>query len=107
MLVCKYVDEDSSAAMPAAMGSAGVAPKANLGEHTCTSPPSVNKAAHSSFENKRRHHQKSKKGVSVAPEIGHVSTKSFIEKGINLSRVSGHKIWSTVNVKSIYFFSTE
>ena len=30
--------------------------------------PSVNKAAHSGFETKRRRHQKSKAGVSVAPQ---------------------------------------
>ena len=30
--------------------------------------PSVNKAAHSGFETQRRHHRKSKTGVSVAPQ---------------------------------------
>ena len=30
--------------------------------------PSVNKAAHSGFETKRRYHQKSKTGLSVAPQ---------------------------------------
>ena len=31
-------------------------------------PSSVNKAAHSDFETQRRHHQKSKTGVSVGPQ---------------------------------------
>ena len=42
--------------------------------------PSVNKAAHSGFETQRRHHQKSKTGVSVAPQKGHASAKYFKEK---------------------------
>ena len=47
MLVCKYVDENSSAAMLVAKRSADVTPEVNLKEHTSHMPlPSVNKAAH-------------------------------------------------------------
>ena len=47
---------------------AGVTPGVNLGEHTLDmSLPSANKGAHSGFETQRRHHQKSKIGVSVVP----------------------------------------
>ena len=48
MLICKYVDENGSAAMLAAKRLAGVAPEVNLGEHTShMSLQSANKAAHS------------------------------------------------------------
>ena len=39
--------------------------------------PSGNKAAHFGFETQRRRHQKSKTGVSVAPQKGLVSSKNF------------------------------
>ena len=55
--------------MLAAKRSAGVAPKVNLRKCVIGTPlPSVNKAAHSGIETQRRRHQKSKTGVSVAPE---------------------------------------
>ena len=58
------------ATMLATKRLAGVTPEVNLREHvTCTLPPSVNKAAHSGLKTQRRHHQKSKTGVSVAPQI--------------------------------------
>ena len=44
--------------MLVAKRSAGIAPEV----------PSVNQAAHSGFETQRRHHQKSKTWVSVAPQ---------------------------------------
>ena len=57
------------AAMLAAKRSASVAPEVNLrGRISCTPLPSVNKAAHPGFETQIRHHQKSKTGVSVAPQ---------------------------------------
>ena len=60
-----------SNAMLAIKKSAGVTPEVNLGEHvTCTPLPSANKAAHSGFETQKRHHQKSKTWVSVAPQKG-------------------------------------
>ena len=39
--------------------------------------PTVNKAAHFGFENQRRHHQKSKNGVLVDPQKGHMSFKKI------------------------------
>ena len=66
--------------MLAAKRSAGVAPEVNL--WVCVThmpPPSVNKAAHSGFETQRRHHQKSKTGVSVAPQEGHVLKQFFFK----------------------------
>ena len=45
--------------------SVGVAPEVSLRQLTSrTSPPNLNKAVHSGFENQRRRHQKSKTGVS-------------------------------------------
>ena len=69
MPACRYVEEKGSAAMLAAKRSAGVTLEVNLKE--CIAhmpPPSMNKAAPSGFETQRRHHQKSKTGVSVAPQ---------------------------------------
>ena len=58
--------------------SAGVIPEVNLWE--CTSympPPCANKATHSGFETQRRHDQKSKTGVSVAPYKNMCPPKMF------------------------------
>ena len=69
---------DSLAAMLATKRSAGVAPEVNLRECvTHTPPPSLNKATNSGFETQRRRHQKSKTGVSVAPQKG---LQNFFEK---------------------------
>ena len=63
------MEEIGSAGMLAAKRSAGVTPEVNLRECVaCMPPPSANKDAHSGFETQRRHHQKSKTGVSVAPQ---------------------------------------
>ena len=52
--------------MLVAKRSAGVAPEVNLRECVTYKPlPSVNKDAHSDFETQRRHHQKSKTGVTL------------------------------------------
>ena len=60
---------------------AGVAPEVNLREHiSCMPPPSVNKDAHFGFETQRRYYQKSKIGVSEAPQKGLLSSKTFILK---------------------------
>ena len=70
--------KDGSAAMLAAKRSAGVTPEVNLRRHvTCTALLSANKAAHSGFETQRRCHQKSKTGVSVAPQKEPMSSKNF------------------------------
>ena len=58
--------------------STGVAPEVNLRERIShMPPPSANKAAHSGFETERRRHQKSKIGVSMAPQKGLMSSKKF------------------------------
>ena len=70
-----------SGAMLAVKRSAGVAPEMNLREHISHTPlPSVNKAVHSGFETQKKCHQKSKTGVSVAPQIGVMSSKFFKKK---------------------------
>ena len=75
------MEENGSATMLAAMRSAGDAPEVNLKECvTHTPPPSANKAAHSGFETQRRHHQKSIRGISVAPQKGLVSSKNLFKK---------------------------
>ena len=67
-----------SAAMLAAKRSAGVAPDVNLREHiSCAPLPTANKAAHSGFETQSRCHQKSKWGVSVAPQKELMSSNNF------------------------------
>ena len=65
----RYMVENGLAAMLATKRSGSVTPEMNLREHVkCMPPPSVNKAGHSGFETpQRRHHQKSKTGVSMAP----------------------------------------
>ena len=78
---CRYVEEISLAAMLATKRLAGVKAEVNLRE-TCTPPSSANKAAHSGFETQRRHHQKSKTGVSVAPQKGLMSSKIFLKKDL-------------------------
>ena len=68
-------------AMLATKSLAGVTPEVNVRECvTCMPLPSANKAAHSIFETQRRHHQKSKTGVSVAPQKGLMSAKVFFKK---------------------------
>ena len=68
---CRYVEENSLAAMLATKRSADVTPDVNLREHiTCAPLSSTNKVDHSGFETQRRHHQKSKTGESVAPQKG-------------------------------------
>ena len=72
-----YMEEIGSAAMLAAKGLAGVTPEVNFRECvTCMPPTNNNNAAHSSFETQRRHHQKFKSRVSVAPQKGLMSSKN-------------------------------
>ena len=51
---------------------------------SCTPLPSANNADHSGFETLRKRHQKSKTGVSVAPEKGLTSTKNCLKKELYL-----------------------
>ena len=67
--------------MLAAKRLACVSPEVNLREHVTHTPlPSWNKTAHSGFETQRRRHQKSKTGVSVAPQKGLMSLQKFFLK---------------------------
>ena len=67
----RYIEENSLATILAAKRSVGVAPEVNLKVCVKHMPlPSMNKATHSGFEIQRRHHQKSKTGISVAPQKG-------------------------------------
>ena len=75
MSACRYVEEIGLAAILAAERLAGVTPEVNLSKHvTRMSLPSANKALKAKkykqgcFETQKRHHQKSKTGVSVAPQ---------------------------------------
>ena len=90
MPACRYVKEISLAAMLAANRVAGVTPEVNLmGGITCMLPPSVNKDAHSGFETqKRRCHQKSKTGVSVAPQKGIRNGATWVRNLSAHSRIS-------------------
>ena len=62
-------------------GQQCVALEVDLRECTLCSPPAMwIKAAHSGFETQRRRHQKSKRGVPVAPQKGQLSTKNILKK---------------------------
>ena len=50
-------------------------------------PPSENNAAQSGFEIQRRRYQKSKTGVSVAPQKGFMSSKNFKKKFPDFSSI--------------------
>ena len=61
------MEEIGSAAMLTTKRSAVVILGVNLREHVIHAPPpSMNKAAHFGFETQRRHHKKSKTGISGA-----------------------------------------
>ena len=93
----KYVEENGLAAMLANNRSAGAAPEMNLRECVIwILLPSTNKAAHSGFETQRRHHQKSKTGVSVAPQKGLMTSKNFFLK---ISRICD-KVVLKITVKN-------
>ena len=93
MLVCKYMDENGSAAMLAAKRSAGVTPEVNLKilftqamKHAC-------EGSHPGFETQGRHHQKSKTGISVAPQKGLMSSNFFnTECNMEIDAVSGENM---------------
>ena len=76
MFAYRYVEENGSTAILAAKRLAGVAPEVNLKECVTHMPLSATyKAAHSGFETQRKHHQKSKTGVSVAHNKRLMSSK--------------------------------
>ena len=76
------MEEIGLAAILAAKRSVGVTPEVNLFECVTNIPlPSADKLAHSGFENERRHHQKSKTGISVDPQKRlYVLQKFFLKK---------------------------
>ena len=63
--------------MLAAKRSAGVAPEVNLRNLLCAGEEARKRGIHPGFETQERHHQKSKTGVSVAPQKGLMSSKKF------------------------------
>ena len=78
MPACRYVEENGLAAMLATKTLAGVTLGMNLREYvTCMLLPNANKVAHSGYETQGRRHQKSKTGVSVAPQKGRMSSKKL------------------------------
>ena len=59
----------------------------NFREYISHTPlPSVSKVAHSGFEIQRRHHQKSRTGVSVAPKMDITYKKSYTNEGKKTSQ---------------------
>ena len=77
MPACRKMEENGSCAMLAVKRSAGLTPEVNLWEHiTPMPPPSRNKVADPGFKTQWRHHQKSKTGLSVAPQKGRVPTQT-------------------------------
>ena len=64
--------------MPAIKRLAGIAPEVNLRSGAQARKPASN--IHPGFETQGRHHQKSKTGVSVTPQKGHVSSKKIFKK---------------------------
>ena len=102
------------AAMLATKSSAGVTPEVNLKECIShTPPPSVNKAVYSGFETQRRHHQKSKTGISGPTKRTYVlqiffkkkqqTNKTllfqFLESLLNLHHGGVHQLITFVSTK--------
>ena len=80
MPVHRYMEENGLATILAAKISAGVTPEVSLKKHVTHMPlPNMKRAAYSGFETQRRHHQKSKKGISVAPQKGLLMPSNFFK----------------------------
>ena len=60
--------------------SAGVAPEMYLRNSLHASDKALKRGIHPGFETQERRHQKSKTGVSVAPQKGLMSSKKFLKK---------------------------
>ena len=93
--------------MLAVKRSAGVAPEVNLRQGVTHTPlPNANKAAYSGFETQRRRHQKSKTGVSVAPQKGLMSSKKFlkIKKNVKLKENTKVACERTITIPSVQYF---
>ena len=72
----RYVEQKGSAAMLTSIQLAGVTPEVNLRNPLCAGEE-AHKGIHPGFETLGRCHQKSKTGVSVAPQKGLVCYKKF------------------------------
>ena len=96
----RYVKENSWAAMLATKRSAGVALDVNLWECVSHTPMSrANKTVHSGFETQRRHHQKSKIGISMATNKRTYVLQIFLKK----QKISLY-LCSIMLEESVYFF---
>ena len=76
------------AAMLTSIQSAGVAPEVNLRNSWHAGNKACKRGIHSGFKTQGRHHQKSKTGVSVAPQKGLMFSK--IEKKKERKRIIPH-----------------
>ena len=89
MPASRFVEED----ILAAKRSVGVTPEVNLRKHiTCIPLASTNKAFRSGFEIQRAYRQKSKTGVSVAPQKGLLSSETIREEEENASLHSSYVV---------------
>ena len=94
MPACRYMEENSMAAMLAVKRSAGVIPEVNLRECvTCTALQSANKTNHFGLCC-----QKSKTGVSVAPQKVHMSSKKIILKNTWIENID----WKNTFVYALF-----
>ena len=87
-----HVGNVTGTAMPAVNRLAGVAPEVNLRSNMQARKHASN--IHPGFETQGKGHQKSKTGVSVAPQKGHVSSKKCLKKrkSITVAKKSFRKI---------------
>ena len=72
-----YVDQKGLVPMLAINRPAGVALEVNLRNTLHVDDKACKQVIHPSFEVQSRHRQKSKTGVSVAPQTGLMSSKDF------------------------------
>ena len=82
--------------MPTSIQSAGVAPKVNLRNSWHTGNKACKQGIHPGFETQERSHQKSKTGVSVAPQKGLMCSKNLEKK-----RFPGRFCWNLPDVNDL------
>ena len=82
MLVCKYVDQRGLATMLTAKWSAGFAPEVNPRNSLHTGKKAHKWGILPGSETHSRCHQKSKTGISVAPQKGLVSSNFVLKKSL-------------------------
>ena len=87
--VCKYADKKpSSATMLGTKRSAGVTQEVNLRNPLHTGDKACKRGNYPDFETQSRHHQKSKTGVSVAPQkrtdaLQKIKKQVFLSQALN------------------------